>query len=256
MSTPTPANSQPGHSPRTIQILVTAGPTREYIDDVRYLSNRSSGRMGIAIARAFVAAAPIDCDVTIIAGPCEVPLPHGEPRITVVQVTSATDMRDAVADRFAACDVFVAAAAVADFRPVSRYPGKKKKDSATPEAGWTIDLVPNPDILAEMGAQRRPDQLVVGFALEVSPPGEPDQPLAHAVGKRNRKGADWIVLNSPANFGDGRDAIHLVGPDAVTGEVGLVATIDEPTKEATAASLVRWLLEHWPNPVGRSESSG
>ncbi|MGE0434671.1 MAG: phosphopantothenoylcysteine decarboxylase [Planctomycetota bacterium] len=183
-----------------LQVLVTAGPTREYIDDVRYLTNRSSGRMGIELARAMAATG---ARVTLVAGPCEVPLPWDEPRITVVEVVSGQQMFDAVADRFARCDVFVSAAAVADYRPTHRVEGKlKKTDSAL-----QLELEPNPDVLLEMGQRRTSDHFIVGFALEVADAG------ANARSKLNRKNCDVIVLNSPANFGLRTSELRLIGPE-------------------------------------------
>lgn len=211
------------------RVLLTAGPTREYLDDVRYLSNRSSGRMGVALARAFAAQGAA---VTLVAGPCEVALPRGEPGIEVVPVTSAEQMFAAVAERFAACDVFVAAAAVADYRPAKRLAGKHKKEAQAPDAAWTIELVANPDILYEMGQRKQAGQTLVGFALEVAD----DKARNHAEAKLERKRLDLIVLNSPANFGDAAETLTVLGRNAEP------QTIAEATKEAAAAVLAQRIL--------------
>ncbi len=213
------------------RVLLTAGPTREYLDAVRYLSNRSSGRMGVALARAFAAQG---ATVTLVAGPCEVALPRGgEAGIAeVVEVVSAAEMYDAVASRFAACDIFVAAAAVADYKPAERLEGKRKKEAAGGNH-WTLELVPTADILLEMGKRKGPRQTVVGFALEAH------DALANANAKRERKRCDLIVLNSPANFGDAADTLTLLDD---TGKVR--RQINEPSKESAAAALVEEILSH------------
>lgn len=167
-----------------MRILVTAGPTREPIDDVRYLSNASSGRMGHALATA---ARDARHEVTLVTGPVELPSPEG---IEVVPVTTALEMRDAVLARYDAADAVLMAAAVADYRPATRIGGKRKK-SAGP---WDLRLVENPDILAELAA-RKTHQRLLGFALEAAD-GE-----RNAREKLERKNLDWIVLNAPATIG-------------------------------------------------------
>lgn len=218
-----------------LQILLTAGPTREFIDDVRYLSNRSSGRMGFALAREFAA---LGAYVTVIAGPTEVPPPTGEPGIAVESVVSARDMFEAVAERFATCTVFVAAAAVADYRPAERQMGKIKK---TADA-LTIELVPNPDILFEMGHRRTASQTVVGFALEVA------APLENANEKLRRKNCDLIVLNSPENFGSGTSPLTIIGA------TGILTTITGATKFETAATLAAVILDFHRQRQHQSQS--
>ena len=160
-----------------LRVLVTAGGTREAIDPVRFIGNRSSGKMGTAVA---VAAAVRGATVTLVttAG-----LPA--PGVEVVRVESAQDMHDAVLARAGASDVVVMAAAVADFRPKAVADHKLKKADGPPE----IVLEPTPDILAALGAARRPGQVVVGFAAETS------DVVAHATEKMRRKGVDLIVAN-------------------------------------------------------------
>lgn len=169
------------------RIVVTAGPTREAVDPVRYLSNRSSGKMGVAIAEA---AWRRGASVQLIAGPLGItPLPMLE----TVRVESAEEMMDGVARALASADVLVMAAAPADFRP-SRSAGSKIKKSAAPAA---IALDPSPDILVETAAHRRKGSIVVGFALET------DDVLANARQKLAAKGLDLIVVNDAREAGAG-----------------------------------------------------
>jgi len=181
-----------------MRLLVTAGPTREYLDPVRYLSNASSGRTGAALAQAALDAGH---QVTLVLGPCPAEPPEGA---EVVRVTSAQEMFEAVAARFDACDVFIAAAAVADYRPVQRRPEKTKKG----ETRLTVELERTPDILAEM-ARRRKRQILVGFCLET------EDLERRARGKLEAKGLNLVVANGPeAIAADRQDAllIRQVGP--------------------------------------------
>ena len=174
--------------------LVTAGPTHEAIDPVRYLANRSSGKQGFAVAGALAA---LGARVTLVAGPVSLPTPPGVERH---DVTTAREMADAVA-RALPADVAVMVAAVADWR-VEVAEDKIKKAGAPP----TLALVENPDILATLA--RAPDRprLLIGFAAETS------DMLAHAAAKRARKGADWIVANDVSGevMGGELNAVHLV----------------------------------------------
>jgi len=138
------------------KILITAGPTREPLDPARFLSNRSSGKMGFALART---ARRRGAEVTLVAGPVHLPDPPG---MEVVRVTTAAEMARAVFERAPAMDIIVKSAAVADFKPAS-YAGHKIKKT---EQGLRLDLVKNVDILAELGKNRRPGQILVGFAAE------------------------------------------------------------------------------------------
>ena len=181
-----------------MRVLITAGPTREYLDPVRYLSNASSGRIGCALAKAALLAGH---QVTLVLGPCPAEPPEGA---EVVRVTSAKEMREAVAVSFDACDVFIAAAAVSDYRPVERRPEKIKKG----ETHLTVELERTPDILAEM-ARRRKRQILVGFCLET------EDLERRARGKLEAKGLDLVVANGPEAIGaDRQDAllIRQVGP--------------------------------------------
>ena len=169
------------------KVLVTAGPTHEPIDPVRFIGNHSSGKMGIAIAEE---AAKNGAEVTLICGPSRV---ESSASVTRIDVQSAQQMFDAVMKEQAQNDVLILSAAVADYRPKKVASNKiKKKDAAL-----VIELEPTPDILASLGATKRPDQLLVGFALET------DDELQNAQSKLNRKNCDIIVLNSLQDAGAG-----------------------------------------------------
>lgn len=201
-----------------LHVIVTAGPTREYIDPVRYLSNESSGTMGFAIARAARARGH---RVTLVAGPVHQPTPEGVERVDVV---SALEMLAALQERFPGADAVFMAAAVGDFRPKERLGGKwKKKEEGG--AGATLELVENPDLLATI-ARAKGDRLVVAFALETAD-GE-----ARAARKLVRKNADFIVLNGASALNAARSSVSLIGPDGV-----IWSRIDSP-KEETAEALV------------------
>ncbi len=160
------------------RFVITAGPTREALDPVRYLTNRSSGKMGYAVAGAAAAAG---AQVTLVSGPVALPSPPGVER---VWVETAEQMRAAVHAALPGAVVFIGAAAVADYRPAAAAPGKIKKS----DAAMTVELVPNPDILAEVAAlPERP--LVVGFAAET------DDVEANAAKKLSAKRLDMIAAN-------------------------------------------------------------
>ena len=211
--------------------LVTSGPTREALDPVRYISNHSSGKQGHAIAQAL---ARLGAEVTLVSGPVVVPDPTG---VTVVRINSADQM-------LAAClaagsvDIAVCAAAVADWKAARPAAAKiKKKAGAEPP---TLELAPNPDILATLSkpGPGRP-ALVVGFAAET------EDVVANAVEKRKRKGCDWIVANdvSPATgtFGGERNTVHLISAKGVE---------DWPTlaKEDVALRLAERIAAHFGQP--------
>jgi phosphopantothenoylcysteine decarboxylase/phosphopantothenate--cysteine ligase len=178
------------------RVLVTAGPTFEPIDPVRGLTNRSSGKMGFAIARA---AAEAGADVTVVAGPVALETPR---RVRRIDVTTAVEMHQAVMAEVAACDVFVATAAVADWRvaAVAKDKIKKVEGGGTP----TFGVVENPDILAAVAALAQPPYCV-GFAAESG------DLLANASAKRRRKNVPLIVANlGPATFGRDDNALTLI----------------------------------------------
>jgi phosphopantothenoylcysteine decarboxylase/phosphopantothenate--cysteine ligase len=160
------------------RVLVTAGPTREAIDPVRFIGNRSSGRMGYALAAALAARG---AEVILVSGPCAVPAPVG---VETVRVESALDMETAVMARIAGCDVFVGAAAVADYRPETSAGQKIKKDAEV----LSLRLVRNPDILARVAALPA-GPFTVGFAAET------ERVEKHAADKLAAKGLDMIAAN-------------------------------------------------------------
>jgi phosphopantothenoylcysteine decarboxylase / phosphopantothenate---cysteine ligase len=184
-------------------VVVTAGGTREAIDPVRYLGNRSTGKMGFAIAAE---AAARGASVHLVAAPTALRTPDGVQRHDVV---SARDMHAAVMGLLPDADVVVKAAAVADFRPATSAASKLKKDQGAPE----LELVPNPDILAELGAQRgdAAHPLLVGFAAET------DDVEAHGRAKLERKRADLLVVNdvsaSDAGFEVDTNRVVILGRD-------------------------------------------
>ncbi|MEZ5541499.1 MAG: bifunctional phosphopantothenoylcysteine decarboxylase/phosphopantothenate--cysteine ligase CoaBC [Pseudomonadota bacterium] len=178
------------------RVLVTAGPTREGIDPVRYLSNHSSGRMGYAVAQA---AAEAGAEVTLVSGPVNLETPA---RVRRIDVVSALDMQRAVLDQVANCDIFIAVAAVADYR-VEQPAGHKLKKTA---ARLTLHLVRNPDILAEVAALPQPP-FTVGFAAET------ESLAAHAHAKLAAKGVDMIAANQVGpgqGFGCEDNALRVI----------------------------------------------
>ena len=180
-------------------VVITAGPTVEAIDPVRYLSNHSSGKMGYALARA---CADAGARVTLITGPVTLTPPN---RVERVPVTSAIEMHDAAMRCASNADIFIGAAAVADYRPESSAPEKLKK---TAGENRVISLVQNPDIVAAMAALAQRPALVIGFAAETT------ELIAHAREKRHRKGLDYIVANDVSDpettFGSDQNAVHLI----------------------------------------------
>ncbi|WP_030144990.1 bifunctional phosphopantothenoylcysteine decarboxylase/phosphopantothenate--cysteine ligase CoaBC [Spirillospora albida] len=198
-------------------VVVSAGGTREAIDPVRFLGNRSSGLQGYALART---AAARGARVTLVAANTALPDPAG---VTVVRVGSAVEMREAVLDASAGADAVVMAAAVADFRPSGYRASKiKKAEGAEPEP---IRLVKNPDILAELGTLRRPGQVIVGFAAET------DDVLANGRAKLARKGCDLLVVNQVGEnltFGSPDNEAVVLGAD------GTSTDVPHGTKEALA----------------------
>jgi phosphopantothenoylcysteine decarboxylase / phosphopantothenate---cysteine ligase len=195
------------------RVVVSAGGTREHLDPVRYLGNRSSGRQGHALARTAVARGAEVVLVTASALP-------DVAGAKVLRVTSARDLADAVLAEAAGADAVVMAAAVADYRPVARLATKRKKTETL-----TVELVQNPDVLAELGRRRTPGQVLVGFAAET---GDQDgSVLEHGRAKLARKGCDLLVVNEvgepghPTGFEGEDNAAVVLGADGTTTEVPL-----------------------------------
>ena len=210
-------------------VVVTAGGTREPIDPVRFLGNRSSGRQGLAIASA---AARAGASVRMIVANIESALLEALPAgVQVTRVGSALQMREALIDQVADADALVMTAAVADFRPEATSDSKMKKDPSTEDAP-TIRLVRNPDILAEIGHSERRPPLIVGFAAET---GTDEEILAYGADKAARKGADFICLNrvgESVGFGDVPNDIRLLDAS------GHIADRYVGSKDEVAAGLV------------------
>jgi phosphopantothenoylcysteine decarboxylase/phosphopantothenate--cysteine ligase len=192
-----------------VRLLVTAGPTREALDPVRYLSNRSSGKMGLAVAAA---ARGRGAEVTLVAGPIAIAPPLG---VRTVPVVTAAEMREAVLERFEDCDVVVMAAAVADFRPAAASARKIKKAG---RGHLVLELEPTPDILAELG-QRKGGRVLVGFAAETG------DPVAAARRKLREKHLDLVVANDVTLPGAGFDVdtnrVEILGRSGRRVPVGL-----------------------------------
>jgi phosphopantothenoylcysteine decarboxylase/phosphopantothenate--cysteine ligase len=206
-----------------LRVVITAGPTREAIDPIRYISNRSSGKQGYAIA---LEAVRRGAQVTLITGPTSLDPPAGA---HVVNVTSVSEMADASAQAFDECDVFVACAAGADYVPDDPKSTKIKKG----KGNLDLHLLPARDILSELAARKR-EQFVVGFAAET------ENLLQGAQEKLARKKLDLIAANDVSVEGIGfesdRNAITLIGPAGVVGEFG------PEDKSAVAAHLLDAIL--------------
>ena len=206
-----------------VRVMLTAGPTREAIDPVRYISNSSSGKMGFALAEAAAAAG---AEVTLVAGPVQLPTPAGVRRIDVV---SAAEMHAAVMEHVEGCDLFIACAAVADYRPgeVARQKIKKR------HADLDLHLVRNADIVADVAA-RDPRPFTVGFAAETT------DLLQHARSKLERKGLDLVIANDVSRADIGFDSdyneVHVLSAE---GE----SSLTRGTKTAIARVLVQEIGE-------------
>jgi phosphopantothenoylcysteine decarboxylase / phosphopantothenate---cysteine ligase len=210
-----------GNGPlRGKRVLVSAGGTREPLDAVRYVGNRSSGRMGVALAAE---AHRRGADVTLLAANLAVPAPAG---VTLVETPTAAELEREALDRAAEADVVVMAAAVADYRPAEALAAKRPKDTAT----WTLELEPTADVLSALGERRREGQILVGFAAETEDVG-----LARARNKLVGKGADLFVFNDVSRTD--------IGFDTPQNEVTLVtaggerAVAKAPKDEIAAAIL-------------------
>ena len=208
------------------RVLITAGPTQESIDPVRYISNHSTGKMGYAIARAFAEAGAV---VTLVSGPTALPLPA--PTVERVWVRSAQDMFAATRAAFDEADIIILSAAVADYTPAHPADRKIKKNEST----FLLELTKTTDIAATLGGQKRPGQLMMGFALET------DNEHANALKKLHAKNLDWIVLNSlrdtGAGFGHDTNKITVIDKDEKTHE------FDLKSKDEVARDLVLLVRE-------------
>ena len=226
-----------GFAPRSmdgVRVLVTAGGTREPIDSVRYVGNRSSGRMGVEVARE---AQRRGAEVTVIAANVALEPPYG---VRVIEVESAAQMHDAALAAFPETDVLVMAAAVSDFRPASTE-GRKIKKSG--RESLSLDLEATDDVLARLSAQRRPGQTLIGFAAEHGEGG-----LGHARDKLERKGLDAVVLNDISRTD--------IGFDTTDNEVTIVTDGHEHPvplgpKGAVAAAILDRVHELRSDPAAK-----
>jgi phosphopantothenoylcysteine decarboxylase/phosphopantothenate--cysteine ligase len=203
-----------------LRILISSGPTFEPIDAVRFIGNRSSGRMGDALARA---ALDLGARVTLVSGPTSLPPPPGA---ELHSVSTAMEMEKVLREEFGAHQVLIMAAAVSDYRVAATTTEKKKKDGKN----WTLELVENPDILKGLAESKKNDQFVIGFAAESTL--DPKQLLA----KCRRKNVDLLVANDISNpdtgFGSSENAVTLVFPD------GTSDRLDRQTKSAIAQKIL------------------
>jgi phosphopantothenoylcysteine decarboxylase / phosphopantothenate---cysteine ligase len=220
------------------KVLITAGPTREAIDPVRYISNHSTGKMGYAIAEQFLQQG---AEVFLVSGPVNISLTH--PKLKIVNVNSASEMYLACCRFFEEVDIAVFAAAVADYRPAKVAEQKIKKDDST----FTITLVKNIDIAYEFGKIKSSGQISVGFALETN------DELAHARGKLQKKNFDMVVLNSMndahATFGYDTNKITIVKKDLLPKEFSLKQKLDvarDIVKEISSLLISQYESEEVP----------
>jgi phosphopantothenoylcysteine decarboxylase/phosphopantothenate--cysteine ligase len=207
--------------------LVTAGPTHEAIDPVRFIGNNSSGKMGYAIAETLASRG---ANVELVSGPTHLSVSH--PNITVTRVTSAEEMYTACASIFPSTDITVLSAAVADFRPVTKAEQKIKKG----EGGLTLELTKTYDIASELGKIKKAGQVLVGFALET------ENEKANAQKKLTSKNFDFIVLNSlqdaGAGFGHDTNKVTIIGKNELVKEFNL------KSKKEVAADIVNTIIEN------------
>jgi phosphopantothenoylcysteine decarboxylase/phosphopantothenate--cysteine ligase len=207
-----------------MHVLMTAGPTREYLDDVRFLSNASSGRMGYALAAAAVRRG---WNVTLVTGPVAIDSPAGT---AVVAVTSALEMRDACLAALPEVDGVIAVAAVADYRPATRWAGKRQRT----DHALHVEFVPNPDILAEICRRKTSGQWAVGFAVEA------ENLADRARAKMKAKGCDAIIANAVSAMETPDTEIQIID------RTGRVAVQFSGSKDAAAAHIIEWIATHLP----------
>ncbi len=206
-----------------MRVLITAGPTREYLDDVRFITNASSGQMGYALALAAQAAG---WDVVLVSGPVSLEPPRG---VELHKVISALEMYETVMELVDGVQGVIGAAAVADYRPKFRHEGKIRR-SADP---LVVELVPNPDILAEVGRRKRADQWIVGFALEPS--------LADLEAPRRKlqtKNCDALCINPSSVLDEAWTEVYLMDRS------GELRSRWKGPKLNVAAEIVGWIVEN------------
>ncbi|MBQ5388718.1 MAG: bifunctional phosphopantothenoylcysteine decarboxylase/phosphopantothenate--cysteine ligase CoaBC [Paludibacteraceae bacterium] len=221
-------------TPKTLlgkRVLITAGPTQEAIDPVRYITNASTGKMGYALAKACLKKG---ADVTLVTGPCNLSLQEWQrfTPLTIIPVTSAANMYEATLSAFATADISILCAAVADFTPTHTATQKIKKQPG--QSSMTIDMTCTIDIAATLGQQKRKEQTLVGFALETH------DELKNAQRKLQSKNLDMIVLNSlqdaGAGFGTDTNKVTLLFPDGTQKNLPLIS------KEEVADEIINQLI--------------
>ena len=208
------------------KVLITAGPTQEPIDPVRFISNHSSGKMGFAIAEAFEMAG---AEVTLVSGPVSIPFPKN---VRVEKVQSAQQMFEATAKYFAKSDIVILSAAVADYTPLHVADKKIKKK----EDVFSIEMTKTTDIAATLGKEKKTGQIIVGFALET------DNEFENAKGKLERKNFDFIVLNSLQDSGAGFR--YDTNKIKIIDRTGKVYDFDLKTKTAVAQDILATIIKH------------
>ena len=202
-----------------MKILITAGPTREYLDPVRFISNLSTGKMGYLISEEAIKRGH---KVILISGPTYLKPPDG---IKVVKITSTEEMKEAVLKYFPEYDVLIMAAAVSDWKPEKKYRGKLKRKKE-----WNLKLIPNPDILKEVSRIKKENQIVIGFALET------ENIEKNALKKLKEKKLDLIIGNTTEFFGEGKPSkVVFISKD------GKVKKYKRIKKEKVAEKIVNWI---------------
>jgi phosphopantothenoylcysteine decarboxylase / phosphopantothenate---cysteine ligase len=209
------------------RILITSGPTRQYLDPVRYLTNGSSGRMGAALALAVLEAGH---EAVVVSGPVEVDYPLGA---EVVSVVTTEEMLEAARDLFPPCDGLLGVAAPCDYCPVVFQPNKMAKTGSV----QSLELTETPDILATIGAMKADRQWMVSFALET------EDGRARALKKLHRKNADWIVLNGPEVICESSTQVEVLDRS------GTVLAELSGTKREVARSLFELIEANLARPI-------
>lgn len=209
------------------KVLITAGPTQEDLDPVRFISNHSSGKMGYALAEAFSNAG---CEVSLISGPVKIEPPKVS---ELVRIRSAREMYEAAESRYRDCHLVIFAAAVADYAPLNRSTEKIKKQGES----LTLELKKTTDIAADLGQKKRADQLMMGFALETT------NEVENAWSKLQKKNLDFIVLNSLNDAGAGfeleTNKVFVIDTEKV------IRSYEVKPKKEVASDLLEIILEKW-----------
>lgn len=212
-----------------MKILITAGPTRENIDPVRFITNRSTGKMGYALAEAAYEA---DHEVTLVSGPVNLTAPEG---VQLVSVESASDMAEAAHKASMDADIIIMSAAVADYRPKEISSSKIKKS----DANLFIELERTEDIAASLGKNKKPGQILVGFAAETN------DLIANAEDKIRKKNLDWIIANEVGKpdrgFASDKNAVTIISRDCSKIEIPL------SSKKEIAKRIIEIILRNVTN---------